>query len=264
MARIVVITSGKGGVGKSTLVASLGRALALSGEKTVLIDADFGLNNLDVLLGVENHITYDLIDVIENRCRVRQALIEVGECQNLFVLPSAHTYDESKIDGQSIRAVITSLEPIFSYILIDCPAGIEQGFHRAVSVASEAVVVCTPHLSSIRDGKVAVDLIKSYNIDKISLVVNRARGDMEKSGDAVGGEDVANALGIDLIGVIPDDDEVGAISTLSVFPKRNTRADKAINLLCKRLQFGVGEVFNARTRYDGLLGSLRRKFRKMG
>ncbi|MBQ8882800.1 MAG: septum site-determining protein MinD [Clostridia bacterium] len=264
MSRVIVITSGKGGVGKSTITASLGRKLAQNGESVVLLDTDFGLNNLDVLLGVENGIVYDIVDVICNRCRVKQALVEVDECKNLFVLPSAHTYDESKIDAQSIRAVIESLKPYFTYILIDCPAGIERGFHRAVSVADEAIVVSTPHLSSVRDGKIAVELIRSYKIDKISVVVNRARGDMEKTGDSVSGVDVSNALGVSLLGVVPDADEINAISTLSIFPDKKTRADKALDLLCKKLQFGVGEIFDASARYDGFIGSIRRKFRKLG
>ena len=251
-------------MGKSTLTASLGRKLAQSGERTVLLDADFGLNNLDVLLGIENSVVYDIIDVINNACRVSQALVEVNGIKNLFVLPSAHTYDQSKIDAQSIKAVIGSLRASYSYILIDCPAGIERGFHRAVSCADESILVATPHLSSIRDGKIAVDLIKSYGLNKISLVVNRVRGDMEKSGETVTASEVESALGIELLGVLPDDDNLGAISSLSVFPPPSCRADRAMEMLVNKLRFGVGEIFNASARYEGLIGRLRRKFRKLG
>lgn len=264
MSRAIVITSGKGGVGKSTLTASLGRKLAAMGEPTVLLDTDFGLNNLDVLLGIECAVVYDVIDVINNACRVSQALVEVEGCKNLFVLPSAHTYDQSKIDAQSLRLVISSLKANFPFVLIDCPAGIERGFHRAVSCADESIVVTTPHLSAIRDCKIAVDLVKSYGSNKISLVVNRVRGDMEKSGESVSANDIASALGVDLLGVLPDDDNLGAISSLSLFPDKNSRADKAMEMLTNKLRFGAGEIFNASARYDGLIGRLRRKFRKLG
>ena len=177
MARVIVVTSGKGGVGKTTVTAGLGRALATKGKRVVLMDADLGLNNLDVVMDAESRVVYDILDVVENRCRPRQALVEDLVAPGLFIMPGASYDDGDKISGQNLRAIVNSLSQSFDYIFIDCPAGIEVGFHRAVSAADEALVVTTPHVSALRDADKVVAIIKSYKI-KASLVVNRARGDM--------------------------------------------------------------------------------------
>lgn len=263
MSRAIVITSGKGGVGKTTLTATIGRILASMNKRTVLIDTDFGLNNLDVILGVENKIVYDLIDVVENRCRVSQALIKDENEENLFILPSAHSYDKSALSGQSLRAVITSLKSRFDFVLIDSPAGIEKGFHRAVSSADEAIVVTTPHLSALRDAEKVCGLIKAYELKSVYAVLNRVRGDMVCSGDSVSATDVAMYLDIPVAGVIPESDEVNAVSLTSIGISPNGAGYEATEMLCKYLINGSGELYDASKRYRGFFGSIKRKIRKI-
>ncbi len=263
MSRAIVITSGKGGVGKTTLTVNMGRILAdVLEKKTVVLDTDFGLNNIDVLTGVENKIVYDLIDVIQNRCRLSQALIK-DEYSELCVLPSMHSYDESKIDAQAIRTVVNSLRKNFDYILIDCPAGIEKGFHRAVASSDEAIVVTTPHLSALRDAEKAVRLIESYRIDKINLVVNRVRGDLLKRGDMVSATDAQIALGISLLGAVPEEDSLNLLSSVSLPTKEDSEGYKATLMLCKKLHYGKGEVYDASKRYSGFWGKIRSKIRSI-
>ena len=174
MARSIVVTSGKGGVGKSTITVALGRELCRRNQRVVLIDTDIGLNNLDVLLDMESRIVYDILDVVNNRCRVRQALIEDNMTGGLFLLPSAHAYEAGEITAQNIRIIVNSLAPSFDYILIDCPAGIELGFHRAVAAAREALVVTTPHISAIRDASRAIAILSNYGLEH-RIVINRSR-----------------------------------------------------------------------------------------
>lgn len=263
MGKSIVITSGKGGVGKTTFVTAVGRILRAQNRSVALVDTDFGLNNLDVLLGVENRIVYDIIDVIENRCRLRQALVEDSECKGLFVLPSAHTYDQSRVNAQSIKAVVNSLKSGFDYVLIDSPAGIETGFHRAVCCADEAIVVSTPHLSALHDADKTIKIIKSYMLSKVSLVLNRVRGDKECDGQTVSATDASTLLGVELLGVIPEDDKVNEMSTLSLALNSRSEGYKAMEMLCRKLINGKGEVYNPTKRYSGVLGAIRRKIKKI-
>lgn len=263
MARAIVITSGKGGVGKTTLTVNIGRILASMSLKVVLIDTDLGLNNLDVLTDIENKIVYDLVDVIENRCRIKQALIEDEYVKGLFILPSAHSYDRSRVDAQSVRAVVASLKNKFDYVLIDCPAGIELGFHRAVAAADEALVVTTPHLSALKDAAKTVKLLGGYELKNVCAVLNRVRGDMEYYGDTASPEDAAKLLGIRIGGVIPEDDEINLLSSLSLPPHKRSEGYRATEMLCKNLHFGTGAVYDAKRRYSGFLGSIKRRMRKI-
>ena len=175
MMKSIVVTSGKGGVGKTTVTACLGRALSELNRRVVLIDADFGLNNLDVVLEKENRVVYDIADVIENRCRVRQALVECN--RNLYLLPSAHGYLGERVTSQNIKVILNSLAVTFDYVLVDCPAGIEMGFNRAVGACDSALVVTTPHISALRDAHKVIALLSSYKIPP-TVVVNRVRGDL--------------------------------------------------------------------------------------
>ena len=204
MARKIVITSGKGGVGKTTICANLGNFLALQGYKVVLMDLDVGLNNLDVALGVENKVVFDIFDVINNRCRARQALIQDAQNPYLFVMPSNHS--NIKLTKSELGKVLNELDEFFDYILLDCPAGIEEGFHRAVSVSEEAIVVVTPHISSIRDADKVISLLGNYGISSISCVINRVRGDLILDREMLSVEDIYELLKIKILGVIPDDD----------------------------------------------------------
>ena len=182
MARKIVLTSGKGGVGKTTICANLGIQLAKLGFRVVLLDVDIGLNNLDVVMNIEDRIVFDITDVIMGRCRPKQALVQDKNISSLYVMPSFSAYNKTNILGEHIKNVIDQLDSSFDYILIDCPAGVEAGFHRAVFPANEAIIVVTPHLSSIRDADKVIGLLNDYDISYKGLVVNRVRGDLLLNG----------------------------------------------------------------------------------
>ena len=223
MSRAIVITSGKGGVGKSSLSVCIGRELASRGKKIVLIDADIGLNNLDVITGVESNLSFDLFDAISGKCRVKQALIESPLSTNLFVLPSAHTLSSAEISSQDFKLAIESVEGLFDYVLIDCPAGIDLGFHRAVSTADKGIIVVTPTITSVRDADKVISILKSYRLKGIHLIVNRLRGDLVLSGESLSAEDIENTLKIQLIGVIPEDDYLAIGKALEKFSESGER-----------------------------------------
>ncbi|MGF6906344.1 septum site-determining protein MinD [Fusobacterium sp. PH5-44] len=212
MAKVFVITSGKGGVGKTTSTANIGAGLALKDKKVLLIDTDIGLRNLDVVIGLENRIVYDLVDVIEERCKVNQALIKDKRCPGLFLLPAAQIRDKSDINEEQMVNLVTKLRDDFDYILIDCPAGIEQGFKNAIAAADEAIVVTTPEISATRDADRVIGLLESHEIKKIHLLVNRLRIEMVKAGNMLNVSDILEILAIDLLGVVPDDENI-VIST---------------------------------------------------
>jgi len=208
MGEAIVITSGKGGVGKTTTTANIGTALALMEKKVCLIDTDIGLRNLDVVMGLENRIIYDLVDVIEERCKLSQALIRDKRFDDLSLLPAGQTSDKSAITGDGMQTIIQGLKQDFDYIIIDCPAGIEQGFQNAVAGADRAIVVTTPEKSSVRDADRIVGLLENEDIESPSLVINRIRNHMMKSGDMMDVDEIVQVLSIDLIGIVVDDDEV--------------------------------------------------------
>lgn len=261
MARTIVITSGKGGVGKTTLTANLGRSLVRLGLRVVMLDTDLGLNNLDVLMDIENKVVYDLIDVIEGRCRVKQALIEDTEDRGLFVLPSAHSYDNSRINGQNIKAVIASLSS-FDYVLVDCPAGIEIGFHRAVAACTEAIVVTTPHVSAIRDADKVIQILKTYQLG-VNVVVNRARGDLILNSEMVSPSDIEQILKIRPVGVIPEDDAINLVSNLGLNVNEKSEGWTAMNMLAKNIHYGTSEVFDVTKKYKGFFGGIKRNLRRI-
>ncbi|MFR0822475.1 MAG: septum site-determining protein MinD [Clostridia bacterium] len=208
MGEVIVITSGKGGVGKTTTTANLGSALALRGKKVALVDTDIGLRNLDVVMGLENRIVYDIVDVVEEKCKLRQALIKDKRFNELFLLPAAQTRDKSAVNEEQMRALIDKLKEEFDYILIDCPAGIEQGFKNAIAGADRAIVVTTAEISAIRDADRIIGLLESSDIKNPELVVNRLRPNMVKKGEMMDVEDIVDLLSIDLIGVVPDDEYI--------------------------------------------------------
>ena len=207
-ARVIVITSGKGGVGKTTTTANIGAGLADKGHKVLLIDTDIGLRNLDVVMGLENRIVYDLIDVIEERCRISQALIKDKRCPNLVLLPAAQIRDKNDVNTDQMKELIHSLKESFDYILIDCPAGIEQGFKNAVVGANRAIVVTTAEISAIRDADRIIALVEVAGIKNPELIVNRLRPEMVRKGEMMDVEDIVDLLAIDLIGVVPDDEYI--------------------------------------------------------
>ena len=237
-ARVIVITSGKGGVGKTTTTANIGASLAEKGHKVLLIDTDIGLRNLDVVMGLENRIVYDLIDVIEGRCRISQALIKDKRCQNLVLLPAAQIRDKNDVNADQMKELISSLKDSFDYILIDCPAGIEQGFKNAIAAANEAVVVTTPEVSATRDADRIIGLLEAAGIKNPRLVINRLRIDMVKDKNMLSVEDILDILAVKLLGVVPDDENV-VISTNKGEPlvyKGDSLAAKAFKNIASRIE----------------------------
>ena len=220
MSEVIVITSGKGGVGKTTTTANLGTGLALAGKKVVLVDTDIGLRNLDVVMGLENRIVYDLVDVVEGFCRVKQALIKDKRFEKLYLLPAAQTRDKTAVNPQQMMKLCNELKEEFDYIIIDCPAGIEQGFKNAIAGADRAIVVTTPEVSAVRDADRIIGLLEANEIRNPKLLVNRLRMDMVKRGDMMSIDDIIDILAIGLIGVVPDDEKI-VVST--------NRGEPAIN-----------------------------------
>ena len=208
MGEVIVVTSGKGGVGKTTTTANIGAGLSRLDKKVVIIDTDLGLRNLDVVMGLENLIVYNLVDVIEGKCRMKQALIRDRRYENLYLLPSAQTKDKSAVSPGQIRKLTDELKEEFDYILVDCPAGIEQGFQNAIAGAERAFIVTTPEVSAIRDADRIIGLLEKNGIRKNELIINRIRIDMVKRGDMMSVDDVTEILSIPLLGIIPDDEQV--------------------------------------------------------
>ncbi len=231
--RKIVVTSGKGGVGKTTVTATLGRKLSLMGYRVVLVDGDVGLNNLDVVTGIERRVVYDVADVLHSRCQPHQALVFDTESP-MRILPSAK--DSTLLTAQAFRGVVDSFAD-FDFVIIDCPAGIEQGFHRAVSSASEAIVVTTPSASAIRDADKVCSLLSTYKLFNVSLVVNRLRVDMIAKGEMLGASEIGSLLHLAPIGAIPEDDmitlyqQVGKMSNFAL-------SDKAFCTLAKNVAEG--------------------------
>lgn len=207
-ARVITITSGKGGVGKTTLAANLGVALARQGQRVVVIDADVGLRNLDVMLGLENRIVYDLVDVIEKRCRLRQALVRDKRLSELFLLPAAQTRDKSAVQPDDMVSVCENLREQHDFILIDSPAGIEQGFRYAIAPADEIIIVTNPEIAAVRDADRVIGLIEAEEQGPTQLIVNRVKPDMIRRGEMLDIADVVELLAIDLIGIVPEDEAI--------------------------------------------------------
>ena len=236
MSEVIVITSGKGGVGKTTTTANVGTGLAALGKKVVMIDTDIGLRNLDVVLGLENRIVYNLVDVVEGHCRIKQALIRDKKYEDLYLLPSAQTRDKTSVSPEQMRELTNQLRDEFDFILLDCPAGIEQGFKNAIAGADRALVVTTPEVSAIRDADRIIGLLEANELHKTELIVNRLRMDMVKRGDMMNVNDVCEILAIPLIGAVPDDEQV-VISTNQGESLIGTEslAGKAYQNICRRL-----------------------------
>lgn len=236
MSEIIVITSGKGGVGKTTTSANVGTGLAILGKKVVLIDTDIGLRNLDVVMGLENRIVYNLVDVVEGNCRMKQALIKDKRYPNLFLLPSAQTRDKTSVNPGQMVKLVDDLREEFDYVILDCPAGIEQGFQNAIAGADRALVVTTPEVSAIRDADRIIGLLEADGMRAIDLVVNRIRMDMVRRGDMMSLDDVMDILAIDIIGAVPDDEDI-VISTNQGEPLvgMGTPAGQAYMDICRRI-----------------------------
>ena len=249
MARKIVVTSGKGGVGKSTVCANLGVYLSRLGFRVLLMDVDIGLNNLDVIMGLERQVIFDVTDVVSGKCRVRQAMIQDPNFPSLYLLPSAHTYSSSKITVEHIKNITDIVDHSFDYI------------HRAVFPANEALIVVTPHLSSIRDADKVVGLLGEYQIESKGLVINRMRGDLLLSGEMMDIESIVKAMGVPLLGVIPEDDDVGKMSCDGRI-MTDCESARAFTLLSENVHNGSKKIFDCTYKYRGLMGYLKRNIKK--
>ncbi|RQD70621.1 MAG: septum site-determining protein MinD [Tindallia sp. MSAO_Bac2] len=261
MGEVYVITSGKGGVGKTTTTANLGAGLAQMGKKVVVIDADIGLRNLDVVLGLENRIVYDLVDVIEGGCRLKQALIKDKKLPELCLLPAAQTRDKNAINPEQMIALHEDLKEMFDFILVDCPAGIEQGFKNAIAGADKAIVVTTPEISAVRDADRIIGLLEAAELRNPKLIINRLKIDMVKRGDMMNIEDMLDILAIDLLGVIPDDPEI-VISTNKgepVVTKPNSYAGQAYHNIVQRVCGEDVPLLDLETQ-EGFVNRIRKMF----
>jgi septum site-determining protein MinD len=236
-ATVITITSGKGGVGKTTATANLSSALAMRGKRVVAIDGDIGLRNLDVVMGLENRIVYDLVNVVEGACRLRQALIKDKRVENLYMIPAAQSRDKTAIRPQDMVDVCDQLRPEFDFILIDSPAGIEQGFRNAVAPADRVCIVTTPEVSAVRDADRVVGLIEAEGKGPGLLIINRMRPQMIQRGDMLNTADVLDVLAIELLGIVPEDESI-IVSTnrgVPVVMENNSRAGQAFSNIAGRL-----------------------------
>lgn len=264
MGRVIVITSGKGGVGKTTTTANIGMALAQRNRKVVVVDADFGLRNLDLLLGLENRVVYTAVDVLSGQCRLEQALVKDKRRGNLVLLPAAQNRTKDSVNPAQMRQLIAALAKVFDYVLVDSPAGIEMGFQNAIAAATEAIVVTTPEISAVRDADRVIGLLEANNIKKSGLIINRIRPKMVAVNDMMSVDDVTEILAIPLLGVVPDDEKVivstnkGEPLVLSGTP---TQAGTAFENIARRLD-GEKVEFLDLTLKDDLLSKIKNFFTK--
>jgi len=259
--KTIVVTSGKGGVGKTTTTANLGVGLALRGHKVVVIDTDIGLRNLDVVMGLENRIVYDLVNVVEGTCKVNQAMIRDKHCENLYLIPAAQIRDKTAIQAGQLREVCEQLKNDFDYVVIDCPAGIELGFQNAITAADEAVVVTTPEVSAIRDADRVIGLVEAAQLPTPGLVVNRFKPQMVKQNDMMNTQQIMELLSVQLLGVVPDDEQVIVATNLGlpVVHSQKSQSGEAFRRIAARVD---GEVmpFLDLTANPGFLSRLKRVF----
>ncbi len=263
--KVVTVTSGKGGVGKTTATANLGAALADLGHKVVCIDADIGLRNLDVVLGLENRIVYDLVDVVEGRCRLRQAMIRDKRLPELYLIPAAQTRDKSAISPSDMVRLCDDLRPECDWILIDSPAGIERGFRNAVAPADVVIVVTNPEVSAVRDADRIIGLVEAEEKGPARLVINRIKPEMVRRGDMLAVEDVLELLAVELIGMVPDDESVLTSTNRGspVVLDGKSRAGQAFRNIARRLK-GDSVPFMSMDHENGFLNRLSRLIRPGG
>ncbi|MCM1984219.1 septum site-determining protein MinD [Lyngbya confervoides] len=263
MGRIIVITSGKGGVGKTTCSANIGMALARLNRSVALLDADFGLRNLDLLLGLENRVVYTALDVLDGQCRLEQALVRDKRQRDLVLLPAAQSRNKDAITPDQMRQLALELTQRYDYVLIDCPAGIEMGFQNAIAPAEEALIVTTPEISAVRDADRVIGLLEAHEIKKIQLIVNRIRPAMVQNNDMMSVADVQEILSIPLIGIIPDDEQV-IVSTNRgeplVLSEDLSLSGMAIRNIADRIEGKEVDLLDLDAPYDTLLARIRRFF----
>ena len=237
-AQVITITSGKGGVGKTTATANLAVALAAEGSKVVCIDGDIGLRNLDVILGLENRIVYDIVDVIEGRCRLKQAMIRDKKLPNLYLIPAAQTRDKNAVSPSDMNRLIKDLRPDFDFVLIDSPAGIERGFRNAIAAADRVIVVTNPEVSAVRDADRVIGILEAEDKGPGALIINRLNPVLVKKNDMLSADDVLDLLAVELIGIVPEDENVIISSNRGapVASDPKSKAGQAFRNIAKRLK----------------------------
>ena len=264
MSTSIVITSGKGGVGKTTTTANIGTALAMMGKKVVVVDADTGLRNLDLHLGLENRIVYNLVDVVEGTCRLKQALIKDKRFDNLFLLPTAQTKDKTAVTPEQMQELVETLKKDFDFIIIDCPAGIEHGFENAVAGADRAIVVTTPEVSAVRDADRIIGKLEAKGLEDHQLIVNRIKFEMTKKGEMLNIDDMTDILAIKLLGIVPDDEKI-VISTNRGEPAvtdATSKAGQAYKNIARRLLGEEVPLMEMETEETGFLSIFKKLFRR--
>lgn len=262
MARVITVTSGKGGVGKTTATANIGAALAALGHKVVCMDADIGLRNLDVVLGLENRIVYDLVDVVEGRCKLRQALIRDKRMEDLYLIPAAQTRDKNAVSPKDMVRICDELRKDFDFIVIDSPAGIERGFKNAIAPADEIIIVTNPEVSAVRDADRIIGIVEAEQKGPAKLVINRINMDMVERGDMLAVADVLELLAVELIGIVPEDQAV-LVSTNRGAPialENKSKTGQAFRDIAKRLA-GQEVAFTSSNGAGGLFGRLSKMIR---
>ena len=264
-AKVITITSGKGGVGKTTATANLAIALAALGDKVVCIDADIGLRNLDVILGLENRIVYDLVDVVEGRCRLRQAMIRDKRLPELHLIPAAQTRDKTAVSPSDMVRVCEELRPDHHWILVDSPAGIERGFRNSIAPADIVIVITNPEISAVRDADRIIGLIEAEEKGPAQLILNRIKPDMVKRGDMLAIDDVLELLAVELLGIVPEDEFVLMAGNRGMPVALNSKgmAGQAFRNIARRLR-GEQVPFMDLAKDDGLFGRISRIFRPGG
>ena len=261
MARVIVVTSGKGGVGKTTITANLGLHLASKNYRVCLIDMDIGLNNLDVVLNLDDRVFYTMMDVIDGKCRLKEALVQDDNFPLLFLLSTGGLNQNLMVQCSQIKAIVNELSRTFDYVLIDCPAGIDAGFKRAVSCANEALVVTTPHLSSIRDANKVITILSSYNVHIKRFVINRARGDLMQDKIMLDVYDIGKTLNIEFGGVIPDDDKLLTITNEKISDSK-IALNRAFEILANNIITGEKKLFDCTYKYRGFIGSIKKLLKR--
>lgn len=253
LGKAIVITSGKGGVGKTTTTANIGTGLADLGKSVVVLDADIGLRNLDVVMGLENRIVYDLVDVVEENCRLKQALIRDKRHDRLYLLPAAQTKDKNAVSPEQMLKLTNELKEQFDFVIIDSPAGIEQGFQNSIAGADMALIVTTPEISAVRDADRVIGLLEANGLHNPQLIINRIRPDMVARGDMMDIEDIQDILAVDLLGVVPDDEHI-VISTNKGEPvvgEEDAMSGKAFRNITRRLIGEEVELLNLNVEEEG-------------
>lgn len=258
MSKSIVITSGKGGVGKTTVTANLGIALAMRNRKVVLVEGDIGLNNLDVCMHLEDKVIYDIGDVAKNKCTINQSLVPF--CDNLFVLP-ATSMSSTLITTLQFMEVVEKLKESFDFVLIDSPAGIEDSFHRAIKGAEEAIIVTTPHIASIRDAYKVSRVLHSYHIEKQGLIINRMQGDSVLDNAMLSAKEITNALQLELYGVLPENNNINLYSIMSEL-KPNSDICYSYQLIAEYIDGGNKKIYDYTAQYKGIFNKFMRKLRQ--